>query len=311
METEIKEKNQEPNLIVFARQSFTPLQKDIFTLAVSQLETGLNVQPDLFQNKTVTITAKMLTEVSDKHYGRLKKECRDMTQKVLEISNDAKQEFEFIVPFPRIKYSKGHIELTMFSDVIKSFLELKNGYADYYIRESLSLEHFNKKRLYEMLSSYKKRNVNRWKVHDDELKYYLGMEVEEYKGRPKEFGTKIVGVSVNAINEKTSIAVTYTRNKDLQGWFTEFEVNDKKPKDTKKHTDELPTDEKSVKLIAKLKELNVRPDYIREIVKNHQTDCWKWLYANRDKIANKKFSNPAGVLLVQLGLIEPKVTKKK
>ena len=47
MENSIKEKNTEPNLIVFARQTFTPLQKDIFTLAVSQLETGLNVQPDL------------------------------------------------------------------------------------------------------------------------------------------------------------------------------------------------------------------------------------------------------------------------
>ena len=59
MENSIKEKNTEPNLIVFARQTFTPLQKDIFTLAVSQLETGLNVHPDLFHNKTVTVSAKM------------------------------------------------------------------------------------------------------------------------------------------------------------------------------------------------------------------------------------------------------------
>lgn len=307
MEIEIKEKNQEPNLIVFARQSFTPLQKDIFTLAVSQLDSGLNVQPDLFQNKTVTITAKMLTEVSEKHYGRLKKECKDMTQKVLEISNDEKQEFEFIVPFPRIKYSKGHIELTMFSDVIKSFLELKNGYAEYYIRESLSLEHFNKKRLYEMLSSYKKRNISTWTVHDEELKFYLGMEPKEYKGRPKQFEVQIVSVCVESINEKTSISVKYKRGKDAQGWYTVFDVTDKKPKAPKKLAEEMPSDEKSKRLIERLKPLNLRQDYLREILINHQTECFRWLNTNKDALKENKFRSPSGVLLVHLGLVEPKV----
>jgi plasmid replication initiation protein len=150
MEDELKEKNKEPNAIVFARQNFTPLQKDIFTLAVSQLETGFNVQPDLFQNKTVSVTVKMLSEVSQKKYTRIKQECKELALKVLEISDDEKEEFHFIVPFPEIKYKDGVIELTMFSSVVQSFLELKNGYSEYYIRESLSLEEFNKKRLYEI-----------------------------------------------------------------------------------------------------------------------------------------------------------------
>lgn len=305
MEPTINEKNQEPNLIVFARQAFTPLQKDIFTLAVSQLDTGLNVQPDLFQNKTVTITAKMLTEVSAKNYVRLKQECKDMATKVIEISNDEKQEFEFIVPFPRIKYSKGTIELTMFSDVVKSFMELKNGYAEYYVRESLSLEHFNKKRLYEMLSSYKKRNINTWKVYDDDLKHYLGMQIEEYKARPKQFERQIITVSVDAINEKTSISVDYTRAKDSNGWYTSFQVTEKKPKETSK-INELPSDEKSQRLIKNLKSMNLRQDMIREIVLNHQIEAFRWIYANKEKLEKGKFPNPAGVLLVQLGIIQPK-----
>lgn len=305
METEVKEKNREPNLIVFAKQDYTPLQKDIFTVAVSQLDTGVNVQPDLFQNKTVSITAKMLGTVTEKNYQRLKQECKEMTKKHIEISNDEKQEFEFIVPFPRIKYRKGLIELTMFADVIQSFMELKNGYAEFYVRESLSLEHFNKKRLYEMLSSYKKRNVPVWTVYDDELKFYFGMEVTEYKGRPSQFERQIVSVCVEAINEKTSISVKYKRHKDLKGWYTTFEVVDKKQIEAKKET--VGYNEKEQRLLVKLKELGVvRPDLIKTIMEHHQSTCWKWFSVNKEKLEVKKYPNPAGVLLVHLGLIEKK-----
>jgi len=313
MDLEIKEKNTEPNLIVFAKQSFTPLQKDIFTLAVSQLETGLNVQPDLFHNKTVTVTAKMLEEVTEKHYGRLKQECKDLAQKVIEISNDEKEEFEFIVPFPRIKYRKGLIELTMFADVAKSFLELKQGYAEYYIRESLSLEQFNKKRLYEMLSSYKKRFSPIWTVYDDQLKYYLGMETLEYKGRPKQFDKQIIQVCINAINERTSISVKYTRNKDKQGWYTVFTVTDKQKKELKGKEEPKPLDEKSQRLIERLRDVVgiVRPDIVQRIIEEKQKETWNWLAANRENIEKNVFKSNSGALLYHLGFAEPKKTKKQ
>jgi len=312
MEEQIKEKNKEPNAIVFARQSFTPLQKDIFTLAVSQLETGFNVQYDLFKNKTVTVTAKMLQEVSDKNYKRLKSECRDMTQKVLEISDDEKQEFHFIVPFPEIKYKNGVIELTMFSSVLESFLELKNGYSEYYIRESLSLEEFNKKRLYEILSSYKKRNIPIWKIHDIELKRLLGMEIENdpYRVRPTQFTKQVIDVCINAINDKTSIKVAYARKKDANGWFTLFEVTDKVKKklpEEKKTDVPKQRDEKSQRLYERLKGMTIREDVIEVILKEHQPECWKWLNTHKEDLENKKFKNPAGVLLVNLGLVQGKL----
>jgi plasmid replication initiation protein len=304
---EVKEKDQAPNMIVFARQSFTALQKDIFTLAVMQLEAGVNVQPDLFKNQTVTVSIKMLNTVSERKYDRLKQECKSLQLKQLEISDDEKEEFDFIIPFPRITYRKGVIELMMLADVAQSFLDLKKGYAEYYIRESLSLEQFNKKRLYEMLSSYKRRNFREWKVYDDKLKYLLDMKPSEYKGRPKEFCTKIIEVCVNAINELTSIAVTYTRDKDSEGWFTVFKVDDKKKLEAKATPAALPQDEKSLRLVERLKTLGMRQDFIQKIVIEHQQDCWKWLSVNKESLENKKFKNPAGVLLVHLGLIEPKI----
>ena len=309
MENQVKEKTSEPNMIVFARQTYTPLQKDIFTLAVSQLETGFNVQPDLFANKTVIITAKMLSEVAPKDYQRLKQECLDMQTKPFVVSNDAEEEFDSIIPFPRIKYKKGRIELTMFSDVAQSFLELKRGYSEIYIRESLSLEQFNKKRLYEMLCSYRKRFSPIWTVYDEQLKFYLGYANDEYKGRPKQFGTKIVGICVNAINEKTSLNVKYIREKDSQGWYTVFTVSEKKKieETVGKEIHVQVLDERSQRLVKRLGELNVRQDYLRTIVEKHQPECWKWLTSNRDNLDTKKFRNPAGVMLVHLGLIEPKI----
>jgi len=310
MEKDIREKNREPNLIVFARQTFTPLQKDIFTLAVMQLETGINVQPDLFQNKTVTVTLKMLSEVSTKLYTRLKQECKDLALKQLEISDDEKEEFDFIQPFPRIRYRKGVIELTMLADVAQSFLELKNGYSEYYIKESLSLEQFNKKRLYELLCSYKKRMIPTWSVYDNELKYLLGMDIENdpYKNRHKQFAEKIIGVCVNAINDKTSIAVTYTRKKDTKGWYSSFEVADKNIKQIS--AKESPKrDEKTQKLYEKLKGIHVREDLINRILQdiNLKSESLAWFYINQSNLANKAFKSDAGVLLVHLGLAPSKI----
>lgn len=310
----VKERDSVPNVIVFTRQSYTAFQKDLFTLAVSQLDKGFNVQPDLWQNKTVTVSVKMLGEITGKNYDRIKRECKAMAQKQIEISNDEEEEFEFIQPFPRIKYRKGVIEMTMFADVIPHFLELRNGYSDVYIRESLGLEHFNKKRLYELLSAYKNRNISIWEdVSDTELKGYLGMKETEYRGRPSQFEKQIISVCVNAINEKTSINVTYTRHKDGGEWFTTFTVKDKKPAQKSKFVefkgwfDGL--DEKGQRLAKRLEALKVRPDMLRKVVDEHQTDAFRWLNAphNIEDMKNGKIRNPAAVLLVHLGLLEPKM----
>jgi plasmid replication initiation protein len=237
--------------------------------------------------------------------------------KQLEISNDEKEEFDFIQPFPRIRYRKGVIELTMLADVAQSFLELKKGYSEYYIKESLSLEQFNKKRLYELLCSYKKRYSPIWTVYDDELKFLLGMEKEEYKGRPKEFGTKIIGVCINAINDKTSIFVKYIREKDPQGWYTVFTVEEKKKHENNVSKVDAPRFtpdriDKNNRLAERLKSIGMRADRIKLIVEDdtHHKDSWKWLSDNADRLKEKRFTNPSGVLLVHLGIEEPKTKAK-
>lgn len=296
----------QPNLIVFAKQNFSAIQKDIMTLAISQLDLGV-VQKDLFQNQLITLKAKMLSEVSGKHYTRLKSECKSLNQKQIEISDDEKEEFEFIIPFPKVKYQKGVIELTMLAEVAQQFLQLKLGYSEVYIRESLSLDTFTKKRLYELLSSYKNRNVNVWKVSDKELVEILDC-TPILKSRPKQFEERVLAICTNDINELTSLRVKYTREKiDKGAWFTTFQVENKQPKATLKKFNPAALDEKSARCFEWLKKLGVNAKYHQKIIENCQPDFWKWVNSNKDNLKEGKFKSPAAVLVVHLGLVEPKI----
>lgn len=312
-----------PNLIVLSKQNFTAMQKDIFTLAISQLEVGINVNKDLFQNKTVTVPLKMLTEMSERNYSRLKSECTNMAQKQIVIADDAKQQFEVICVFPRIKFEKGVISLTMFADVAQKFLELKQGYSAYYVRESLSLDTFNKKRMYEILSIFKNREYPEWFVLDSELKQLLGVVEEKgkkdiYKGRHKLFKERVIDLCVNAINEQTSLRIEYRREQKEGEWGTRFFILNKLKLGEPKKKEPLEAyiatlDERKRNLLKMLQELLVRMDMIKVILADESLtkQAFKWFYENADNLKNKKYKNPAGLLLAILGLVDIKVSKPK
>lgn len=296
----------QPNLIVFSKQNFSATQKDIMTLAISRLDEG-KIQKDLFQNQLITVTAKMLSEVSGVKYDRLKTECKHLNTKQIEISDDANEKFCFIVPFPMVEYNKGTITLTMLAPVAQQFLELKLGYSEIYIRESLSLDTFTKKRLYELLSSYKNRNINVWNVYDKELIELLDA-TKTYKSRPKQFENEIITSCVDAINELTSLKVKYSREKVERGvWLTSFHVENKHPKITTKVFNPATLDEKSARCLEWLKKLGVNAKYHKRIIEGCQPDFWKWMNNNKDNLKEGKFKNPAAVLVVHLGLVEPKI----
>lgn len=291
----------QPNLIVFARQNFSAVQKDIMTLAISQLDLGV-VQKDLFQNQLITVTAKMLSEMSRKDYTRLKLECKSLNQKQIEISDDKNEEFEFIIPFPKVKYKKGIIELTMLAEVAQQFLQLKLGYSEVYIRESLGLDTFTKKRLYELLSSYKNRNINTWNVSDKELVEILDC-AKMYGSRPKEFEEKILLTCTDAINNLTSLRVKYTHEKIGKGsWLTTFQVENKHPKTAIKMLNPASLDEKSARCLAWLEKAGVNANMHQIIIEQYQEAFWKWHFINKENLKIKAFKNPAGVLVNHLGL---------
>ena len=195
----------------------------------------------------------------------------------------------------------------MLAEVAQQFLQLKLGYSEVYIRESLSLDTFTKKRLYELLSSYKNRNVNVWKVSDKELVELLDC-AKMYSSRPKEFEERILAVCVDAINELTSLRVKYTHEKiEKRVWITTFQVENKQPKATIKKFNPAALDEKSARCFEWLKKLGVNAKYHQKIIENCQPEFWKWMNSNKDNLKEGKFKSPAAVLVVHLGLVEPKI----
>ena len=298
----MKNISKEPNIMVFTWQKYTALEKDIVALIVNQLDTGVNVNSDLFQNKTITVTAKMLNATLN-FYHKMQRASKTLVSKQISIINDEKEEFDFITPFPRIRYKKGTLEITMLADVLPHFLELKKGYTQYYIKELLSLNTFNPKRLYEMLSSYKYRNSKIWNVYDDELKNFLGMESSKYRGRPKEFEQKIIAKSIDEINEKTSLNIEYSRGRDEQGWYTSFKILEI-PKDEKTVLDLSKLTEKQERCKERLEMLGVkRKDLLQKIVLDKDLEAHFWQWWAKYQTIYKEFKNPAGVVLKELGLV--------
>ncbi len=306
----MKKKNREPNLIVFSKQSYNAMEKNVVSVVINSLENGIDLQPELFEkNKTITVSAKMLN-LSKDNYHRLKKVSKSLISKTIEIIDDEKQEFELFVPFPHIKYKKGKLDITMLADVLPHFLELKNGYTEYYLQESLSLKRVETKRLYDLFSSQKKFNNSLWTVYDAHLIELLNISAKSYKGRPAKFEEAHITPKIEEINQKTRLDISVMdRGSDADGWFTTFRIVEVLKEDDfviKKHEKKLT--EKEIRLVEKLEKLNVRKDLIKKILEDEkmQIDSWGWFSYNAEELRNKKFRNPAGVLLTHLGLVKKK-----
>ena len=115
--------------------------------------------------------------------------------------------WERLIPFPKIgKYENGSIKIWFDGEYLKPILERKEGYAVFHIAEMFSLNGGHPKRLFEMFSSYKNRNVKRFDIEISILKDILGIP-DKYKDNPGMFMRKVVFPAIEQITEKTSISV--------------------------------------------------------------------------------------------------------
>ena len=123
--------------------------------------------------------------------------------------------WERLIPFPKIgKYENGSIKIWFDGEYLKPILKRKEGYAVFHIAEMFSLNGGHPKRLFEMFSSYKNRNVKRFDIEISVLKNILGIP-DKYKDNHGMFMKMVVFPAVEQISEKTSISVkaAYKRRK--------------------------------------------------------------------------------------------------
>jgi len=197
--------NQQPNIITRSTDDMTLIEKRILYLVINQLDTGFNVQPDLFQNKEFTIAFSALKETN---YGRIKKSIEKLqTRKIVLIDDDEKEEYESLIPFPHVKIKSGVVKLTMLANVVPYFLELKRGFTQYELAAALALTSIYSQKLYELLSRWKDKKE--WFVSLKELQKLLHADNYKYA----QFKQWCLDIATKELNEKTDLVVSWEAEK--------------------------------------------------------------------------------------------------
>ncbi len=197
--------NQQPNIITKSTDEMTVIEKRILYLVINRLDTGFNVQPDLFKNMEFTIG---FNELKETNYDRIKKSIEKLQFRSLTlIDDDEKEEFERILPFPHIKIKGSTVKLTMLSTVMPYFLELRNGFTKYSLTAALTLTSIYSQKLYELLSRWKDKKE--WFVSLDELKTLLNAKNYAYP----QLKQKCLDRGIQEINQKTDLQVTWEPEK--------------------------------------------------------------------------------------------------
>jgi plasmid replication initiation protein len=293
-----KKYNQQPNKITLSRQQFSVIEKRIVYLIINRLDTGFDVNKDLFQNKEFSIPVKEIGEIN---YHRLKQEStRLQSRRITFIDNEDKQEFDSITPFPRVRYKNGILYVTMFADVMPHFVELKKGFTSYQLQAALSLNSTYSQRLYELLSKYKDTGV--WNnVELEHLKQLLSIDGKYEK--ISAFKQYVLTPAQTELKKKTDISFTYELFKTGRRYtHITFKIHHRKPQQT---TEPQKLTDKQARCKKYLDELGVkRADLQNKIIYKKQSEFWTWLKHYRQN--KSKIDNPAGHLLKTLGIYKTK-----
>jgi plasmid replication initiation protein len=208
------------NSLVFSRQDFSGVQRNfIYQLLATATLPVEDVNPNMIYE--FTFYRKDIPRINDTEM--LKQELEAMTDRKISWLSDDREEFGTIVPFPSVEYDHGEIKIGVFGKYLSELLELKvkDGYSVFSVLEMFSLNGRHPKRLFEMFSSYKNRNIKRFEIEVKLLKKLLGIE-HKYEGRNTEFYKVVILPAVKQINEKTSVNVTTANIKGTKRKPAEF-----------------------------------------------------------------------------------------
>lgn len=206
-----KEIVRKPNSLVFSRQDFSGIQRNF----IYQLLSVATLPPEDVDNDRIYRFSFNRKDIPRIHSTEvLRKELEAMTDRKISWISENGEEFSVMVPFPSVDYNHGEIKIGVFGKYLSELLELKakEGYSVFSIIEMFSLDGRHPKRLFEMFSSYKNRNIKRFEVEVKLFKKMLSIE-DKYEGRNTQFFKSIVLPAVNQINEKTSIIVQAANKK--------------------------------------------------------------------------------------------------
>lgn len=199
--------NYQPNIITHSKQTFSAQEKRLFSYIVNQI----NHQDIYYEGQNLLFVLPIIEVSKSIGYKDLKKVCETIMDKKIFIKNE-KNEFDAILPFPRIKYNLdncGNIEITMFSDIVPQFIKLGKEYTRYNLEIMLSLSSKYSQRIFEILRLYHGRKVFEFELNIEELKESINATT--YKNY-KDFRVNVLDVSQKELFEKAGITFEYSTN---------------------------------------------------------------------------------------------------
>lgn len=192
--------NRQPNVITRTYGDMTLIEKRLMYIVINCLDVGRDVEPDLFRNMDFKIP---FSELGSTSHSNIKDSIKKLQSRTLTlVDDDKKKEFESLVPFPFVKIKGSVVTLTMLSNVVPFFMELKRGFTQYELAAVLSLKSIYAQKLYELLSRWVDKG--RWEVPLQELKKLLN--AEKYKW--SNFNIRCLS-GILEINEKTELYVEF------------------------------------------------------------------------------------------------------
>lgn len=215
----------ESNEFVFANTGLSEIQMNIFFRALTKFD----INPEEIEHERrymVEFQREDIPRVGKT--GALIEALKELQNiKVTRVLNSGG--WESLIPFPKIgEYEKGTIKIWFDGEYLQPILERKKGYAVFHIAEMFSLNGGHPKRLFEMFSSYKNRNVKRFDIEISILKDILGIP-DKYPGNPGMFIKMVIKPAITQINQKTSIKIkfAYKRRKGANPSSVIFDVERK------------------------------------------------------------------------------------
>jgi len=222
-----KEKNYHSNSIINSRHEFSLLEKKMVYCMINLLDVSSKVQHDLFRNMYFKIPVKQFGDSFN--YGQFKDACKKITTRTITGGNDKKEHFFSITPIPRAEIKDGFINLTLLSDAVPYFIDLKKqGYTTYELDVAMSLTSVYSQRIFELLGRW--RDTGKWYgVEIEKLKVLMGVDKDKAYKKHSNIVNRILEPARLELAEKTDIEFAYNFEKEGRKFVTiNFDIYTKK-----------------------------------------------------------------------------------
>lgn len=282
---ELKPLNREPNAIVYSKQIYTALEKDMIYHLVNQLpdwKTG-----STWDSQKLFSVKFHKSELTEKKHTRIVTALKNLNEKKIIKINDKKKNAEFTSIFPDCKIENGYITIQLLGKYVPDFTDLRQGYSVYSIADIFALNGINAKRLFEMFSGYVNRDDSVYKIDIQLLRQYLSLE-NKYKTSNSNFKKYVIDPAIEQINEKTSLSVDCELKREGKITYLIFPI-ERKEKEKDSNTAEIKLDkpkydadynEQQVLAGKRAKSMEFTDKQIEEIMRIDRYEFFNKWYAN-------------------------------